>query len=358
MADKGLDFDLSRQIGGFRLAANASLPPTGIVSVSGPSGAGKTSLLRALAGLDTGLAGHVRLGSETWHERTCRIPVHRRRIGIAFQDTRLFAHHDVAGNLAYAARRASPGAPGPDEAEILELLDLRALLDRAVTSLSGGERQRVSLARALMSRPQLLLLDEPLSALDAARRNRLLPGLRRLLLVHAIPTLHVSHARAEIAQLADHVLPVRDGMTGPLQTLDDWLAGQTDAEPVSLLTGILDRHDAGSGLAHVRLDDAVLVLPGLEDVADGMTVRLVVRASHVAIALEPVAGLSIRNQISVRITRLHPRPGTPYCDLDLALGEQGLRARITRAAADSLDLSEGQSVVALIKTATLDPDQD
>ncbi len=358
MPGSGLEFDLSRRIGGFELSGRAHLPATGIVSVSGPSGAGKTSLLRAIAGLDDGLSGHVRFGDETWHERRPRLPVHKRRIGIAFQDTRLFPHHDVDGNLAYAERRAEPSAQGPDRAEILDLLELHDLLDRSVISLSGGERQRVSLARALVSRPRLLLLDEPLSALDTARRNRLLPGLRHLLKTRGIPTLHVSHSTAEIAQLADHVLPVRDGRVGELQALEDWLGAQDRAEPVSLLTGRMDGHDPASGLARVVLDEAALVLPGLDSVPHGAAIRLVVRARDVAIALEPVAGLSIRNQIPARLTALHPQPGTAYCDLELVFGRQALTARITRAAADSLALEPGRSVVALIKSATLDPDQD
>lgn len=358
MTDSGLEFDLTRRIGGFILRGRASLPACGIVSVSGSSGAGKTSLLRAIAGLDSGLSGQVRFAGETWHDGTCRMPVHRRRIGIAFQDTRLFPHQSVAGNLAYGAARAPAKTPGPDRAEILQLLDLHALLDRSVSGLSGGERQRVSLGRALLSRPRLLLLDEPLSAVDTARRNRLLPDLRQILLDHNIPALHVSHSAAEIAQFADHVLPLRDGQCGERQTLADWLATQDASHPFSLLKGQLAAHDKELGLSTVRLGEAGLVLPGLGDVPAGASLRLIVRARDVALALDPVPGLSIRNQIPVRITAIRPQPDTAYCDVDLALGEQALTAKITRAAADSLSLETGQTVIALIKSATLDPSQD
>lgn len=358
MTDRGLEFDLTRRVGTFTLRGRASLPASGIVSVSGPSGAGKTSLLRAIAGLDDGVSGQVRFAGETWHDGTCRVPVHRRRIGIAFQDTRLFPHQSVKGNLAYGAARAPAGTPGPDRAEILQLLDLHALLDRSVSGLSGGERQRVSLGRALLSRPRLLLLDEPLSAVDSARRNRLMPDLRQLLLDHGIPVLHVSHSSAEIAQFADHVLPVRDGQCGERLPLNDWLAVQNESHPFSLLSGQLASHDTAYGLSTVRLGEAGLVLPGLGDVPAGASLRLIVRARDVALALNPVPGLSIRNQIPVRIKGIRPQSGTAYCDLDLALDGQVLTARITRAAAVSLSLETGQSVIALIKSATLDPAQE
>lgn len=358
MRDSGLHFDLTRQIGGFRLEARAGLPATGIVSISGPSGAGKTSLLRALCGLDRVFSGRVCFGDTVWHDRTCRQPIHMRRIGIAFQDTRLFPHHDVAGNLAYAAKRVPAGSAGPEQDEILNLLDLRPLLDQSVSTLSGGERQRVSLGRALMSCPDLLVLDEPLSALDTARRNRLLPGLRVLLGRLALPTLHVSHSASEIAQLADHVLPLAGGRTGPLLALKDWLDQPGRDERFSLLAGRLVTQDEATGLSSVDVEGCTLILPGLDGIAVGSALRLIIRASDVAIALKPVTGLSIRNQIPVRILRLKPQPGTAYCDIDLAWTEQALTARITQSAAHSLGLAEGQTVIALIKSASLDPDRD
>jgi molybdate transport system ATP-binding protein len=196
-------------IGGFGLDAEFKLAPSGITALSGPSGSGKTTLLRCIAGL-TRLPGSLYAGGEVWQDPHKFIPPHRRPVGVVFQEASLLSHLSVRGNLMYGARRTSAKAEiGFDDT--VELLGLAPLLGRSVANLSGGERQRVALGRALLSQPRLLLMDEPLSSLDAGSKAEILPYLERLHRSLAIPALYISHDAAEIARLADHVLYMRGG---------------------------------------------------------------------------------------------------------------------------------------------------
>ena len=357
MQDNGLDFDLTLTRGSFVLRAAASLPRTGITSVSGPSGAGKTSLLRALCGFEPETRGHIRFDSETWLDANRQVTVEKRRIGIAFQDTRLFPHLDVAGNLAYAERR-SRGESGARRDDILDLLDLHPLLTRRTAALSGGERQRVSLGRALLSAPRLLILDEPLSALDARHRNALVPALRQALLDAAIPALHVSHSAHEIAQLADRVLPLEAGQMGAVVPVTDWLGARNSREPAALITATPQSHDPDLMIATLSLADHTIRLPAAQPLPTGQPVRLHILARDVSRARTPASDLSIRNQLPVTLLSLRPDAATPYCDVELALDGQTLRSRITRDAARELALQPGETVWALIKSASLEPPQD
>jgi molybdate transport system ATP-binding protein len=196
-------------VGGFGLDAEFRLAPSGITALSGPSGSGKTTLLRCIAGL-TRLPGSLYVGGEVWQDPHKFVEPHRRPVGVVFQEASLLSHLSVLGNLTYGARRS------PAKAEIgfddtVDLLGLAPLLGRSVANLSGGERQRVALGRALLSQPRLLLMDEPLSSLDAGSKAEILPYLERLHRSLAIPALYISHDAAEIARLADHVLYMREG---------------------------------------------------------------------------------------------------------------------------------------------------
>ena len=195
-------------VGAFRLEAEFVLPSRGITALTGPSGSGKTTLLRCLAGL-TRLPGRLVVDGEVWQDETTFRPAHRRAVGLVFQDASLLPHLSVRGNLAYGARRAGGGAV--TLVEVVDLLGLSALLDRSTANLSGGERQRVALGRALLSQPRLLLMDEPLSSLDADSKAEILPYLERLHANLDLPVLYVSHDAREIARLADHVLIMRAG---------------------------------------------------------------------------------------------------------------------------------------------------
>ena len=200
-------------LGGFRLDAAFRLAPTGITALSGPSGSGKTTLLRCIAGL-TRMPGHLSVSGEVWQDARTFLPPHRRPVGVVFQEPSLLAHLSVRGNLLYGAKRTS----APEEVSLddtVDLLGLAPLLARSTANLSGGERQRVALGRALLSQPRLLLMDEPLSSLDAGSKAEILPYLDRLHRALAIPALYISHDAGEIAWLADHVLMMREGRITP-----------------------------------------------------------------------------------------------------------------------------------------------
>jgi molybdate transport system ATP-binding protein len=214
-----LKVSLHGGLGAFELAADFEVPSQGVTALVGPSGAGKTTVLRAIAGLMR-LKGEIVLDGEVWQDGRRFAPAHRRPVGLVFQDAGLLAHLSVKANLRYAQKRAGRrhvGAPGHAVAwdEAVELLGLAALLDRSTVHLSGGERQRVGLARALLTRPRLLLLDEPLASLDGEAKAEILAYLERLHRALSIPALYVSHDPAEVARLADRTLAMKAGRIVP-----------------------------------------------------------------------------------------------------------------------------------------------
>jgi molybdate transport system ATP-binding protein len=213
---------LSGTLGSFRLDAQFAIAPSGITALSGPSGSGKTTLLRCIAGL-TRMTGELLVAGEVWQDARLFRPTHRRPVGVVFQEASLLNHLSVRGNLLYGAKR-TPAKAEISFDDVADLLGLGALLDRMPANLSGGERQRVALGRALLSQPKLLLMDEPLSSLDAAAKGEILPYLERLHSNLAIPALYISHDAGEIARLADQVLCMREGriVSGetPASTLD------------------------------------------------------------------------------------------------------------------------------------------
>ncbi len=207
----------SGALGGFRLDAEFALESTGVTALSGPSGSGKTTLLRCIAGL-TRLRGTLSVAGAVWQDAQAFLPPHRRPVGVVFQDASLLPHLSVRGNLSYGAKRTSAKAEiGFDDT--VDLLGLAPLLTRSTVNLSGGERQRVALGRALLSQPRLLLMDEPLSSLDAGSKADILPYLDRLHRALAIPALYVSHDDVEIARLADRVLVMEAGRVRPAEVV-------------------------------------------------------------------------------------------------------------------------------------------
>jgi molybdate transport system ATP-binding protein len=228
-------------VGAFRLDAEFRLAESGITALSGPSGSGKTTLLRCMAGL-TRLPGSLYVGDEVWQDPHKFVPPHRRAVGVVFQEASLLPHLSVRGNLDYGARRTKAKAEvGFDDT--VDLLGLAPLLARSVANLSGGERQRVALGRALLSQPRLLLMDEPLSSLDAGAKAEILPYLERLHRALAIPALYISHDAAEIARLADGVIYMRDGRIA--------VAPPQDAGPAAL-QGLSAAERDGLALAAMR----------------------------------------------------------------------------------------------------------
>jgi len=223
----GVEGAFSGTLGGFRLDAAFQLAPTGITALSGPSGSGKTTLLRCMAGL-TRLGGRLSVGGAVWQDEERFLAPHRRPVGVVFQEPSLLAHLSVRGNLLYGAKR-TPAKLEIGFDDTIDLLGLAPLLGRFTANLSGGERQRVALGRALLSQPRLLLMDEPLSSLDAGSKAEILPYLERLHRTLAIPVLYISHDAGEIARLADRVLFMREGTV---------LAADPAPPPAATLAGL------------------------------------------------------------------------------------------------------------------------
>jgi molybdate transport system ATP-binding protein len=230
-------FRLSGRFGGLRLEAEATLPGQGLTAVVGESGAGKTTLLRCLAGLARA-EGEVAVNGAVWQAGGAFMPTHRRGVGYVFQEPSLLPHLSVRGNLDYAARRAKRRL-GPRAGEVTDMLGVGPLLDRSVEALSGGERQRVAIARALLSRPALLLMDEPLSSLDAASKAEVLPYLETLHRELRLPVIYVSHDVFEVARLADRVLRMEAGRLRPAEVQPDPLAGLTAGQVAGLARAAL-----------------------------------------------------------------------------------------------------------------------
>ena len=334
-----------------------------MTAVFGPSGSGKTTLLRSLLGFETGSRGRIALNGEVWldSERGVSVPPHRRPVGCTFQDGRLFPHLDVAGNLGYADRRsAGAAAASITHDDVVDALDLGPLLDRRPNTLSGGERQRAALGRALLSRPRLLLLDEPLSALDRRRKAEIMPYLLALHPRFGIPTLYVSHAVDEVALLADRVLVLADGRAqafgGTVEVLEQLdLAPLTERfQAAAVLEATVSAHDDEYRLTWLDLDGQRLSVPRIEHLAVGESARLLARSRDVSLATERPSPTSIRNVLSGVLVSLQQDESTAFAEAAVDLGSHRLRARITRASAAELGLAIGSPVFALLKSVSLD----
>jgi len=342
---------------GFDLDVDLRLPAGGVSALFGPSGSGKTSCLRCFAGLEPGCEGRVAVGGDVWQDSAERsfVPAHRRPIGFVFQDARLFSHLTVRGNLRYAMRRAvGPEPVGFDEA--VQLLGIADLLERHTDRLSGGERQRCAIARALLTRPRLLLLDEPLAALDDARKAELLPYLERLRDALSIPMIYVSHSMREVARLADHLVLLDRGRvqaSGPVTdvTARTELQFSDDDEAGVVLLARCAGQDAEFALTQVEFDGGVLWLPRVQ-CEIGRPVRVRVAATDVSLTLERPRSTSILNVLAATVlARRDDDRGRSLVQLDL--DGTRLLARVTRRSASLLGLEPGKAVYAQIKGAAV-----
>ena len=343
----------------FALDVDLDLPGRGVSALFGPSGSGKTTLLRCIAGLERG-TGRLEVNGEVWQDAGTFMPTHRRSLGYVFQDARLFAHLDVAGNLDYGMRRAVHRIPGADSRgfdSIIELLGLGPLLDRMPERLSGGEQQRVAIARALLTAPRLLLLDEPLAALDHARKQEILPYLERLRDELDIPLIYVSHAADEVARLADHIVVMEAGRAAAQGPLAETLArvdlpirlGE-DAGAVFAVT--VAERDAEWHLARVEFDGGELWVRD-NGVPVGRRVRVRILARDVSIATSRHDDVSIMNLLPATVVG-HAAEDHPSAVLvQLRVGATTLLARLTRRSAQRLDLVPGREVWVQIKAVAL-----
>ncbi|MEM9880801.1 MAG: molybdenum ABC transporter ATP-binding protein [Pseudomonadota bacterium] len=360
-----LEVQLSLPMRGAALAVAECFTLAGeTIAIFGPSGVGKTRLLRSLAGLDARDAGRA-VGAIRYDgtllldsARGVYVPAHKRPIAYAAQRPALFAHLSVAENIAFAAKRSYPGAPQMHD--VIALLGLAPLLKQRPDTLSGGEQLRVALARAAVQGAPLLLLDEPMAALDRPAKLAMMDAIETLQSAFGISILLVSHALEDVLRLASHSLILSAGgclAYGPtlevFERIDQSQAlGQFDVG--SIFAATVSAHDTALYLTQLDVRGLPLSMPLLERIALGSSVRLRVRARDVAIARARPQGLSIRNIVPATVVKIQQSGDSAFVDVTLQFAGQTLLARITRAALQELALSPGDDVFALIKSVSFD----
>lgn len=358
MGDLDLAFRLDR--GNFKLDVAFTAPGVGITALFGRSGCGKTTVLRCVAGLERA-AGHCRLNGDAWQDdgRGLFLKTHRRPIGYVFQEASLFMHLSVRRNLEYGLRRIPPSERRIGFDEVVSLLGIESHLGRDPAGLSGGERQRVSIARALLTSPRLLLMDEPLSALDHTSKQDILPYLERLHESLRIPVLYVSHSPDEVARLADRIILLQDGhiqasgSAGEMLSRLDLPLAQ-DAGASAIIDAAVLNHDDKDCLTRLEIPGGRLIVMRL-DRAIGERVRVRIHARDVSITLDEPGTSSILNILPARILEMREIANAQILvKLCIGSGEQTpLLARITRHSRERLCLRLGQQLYAQVKAVAL-----
>ncbi|QNN58386.1 molybdenum ABC transporter ATP-binding protein [Diaphorobacter ruginosibacter] len=342
----------------FQLDVDLDLPGHGVTALFGPSGCGKTSCLRAMAGLERA-GGSMVVNDEVWQDDARRIwlPTHRRRLGYVFQEASLFPHLDVRRNIAYGMRRTPAAERRVALEQAVDLLGITGMMDRRPDTLSGGERQRVAIARALAASPHVLLMDEPLAALDAQRKLEVLPYLDRLHQSLDIPIIYVSHSPDEVARLASHMVLMESGRvlaSGPTETLmsrlDLPLAHGDTAS--ALVVATVAGYDRADQLLTLHSQAGPLHLPTAREHAVGDVLRVRIMAREVSLTRSPAKDSSVLNTLPARIASITDEgPGQMLVELD-ASGTT-LLARITRRSCRQLGLAVGEAIHAQIKAVLL-----
>lgn len=341
----------------FRLEVDHEIPLTGVTGLFGRSGCGKTSLLRLIAGLERVKDASVRFGAQQWQSGRRFVPLHKRRIGLVFQEHSLLPHLSVLDNLLYGYKRTPDHLRRLHLPEVTRMLGIEDLLGRRIDQLSGGQRQRVSLGRALLSSPQLLLLDEPMAALDTQTKREIMPFLTRLAAESGVPIIMVSHSPDEIQRLADRVVFMRAGAIERIETIREAMARADsplfdDAGAASILEGTTGEA-AEHGVTAFGSPQMRLWVPASHTPATQGVVRLRVLARDVSLSLVDPQQISIQNHLAVTIERIdHPRQGRVVIACRTA-DAQLLLAEVTPRAVEQLGLTEGKQLFALIKSVAL-----
>lgn len=350
-----LSLDVTLRYGSFDLAVQQSLPSSGLTALFGRSGSGKSTLLRIIAGLERNAQGRVAWNDAVWQDANQFTPPHKRGLGYVFQDTRLFPHLTVAQNLDYADKRAR-GLPGPTMPDIIAALDLGPLLARHPSRLSGGEQSRAAIGRAMLTRPQMLLMDEPLAALDEARKAEILPYLERLRDQIGTPILYVSHNMAEVARLATHLMLIDAGRIthhGPIEALlaDPNVAPALGLREAGAVIEARLTAQEDDGLSQLTTAAGPLLLPRV-DAPLGGRIRVRILAQDVILARHPPHGLSALNTLPATVTDIRTGAG-PGALVQLRIGQDHILARITRRSAAALGLEPGVACFAILKSVSV-----
>lgn len=361
--------------GSFSLDLDLALPNSGVTALFGPSGSGKTTLLRCLAGLETNhpsqrakknrnnTGSTIRLDGEIWQQPGYFLPAHKRPIGYVFQDANLFPHLTAGENIQFAIKRADPCQSVVSYDEIVQLLNIKAVLSHYPDQLSGGERQRVAMARAMLIQPKLLLMDEPLSALDETIKQDILPYLEQLCQSARIPILYVSHSLDEVIRLADYMVVLEKGRAieqGDVHTLLGKLGTSFSRHQGAsvVVSGTVVRQEARWGLSWLCIDGSspnkqtIAFKQGNEKIGD--TVRVRIQSRDVSISLSESVDSSILNRLTAHIDDIENDPQDPNnVMVRLLIDNTPVLARITALSAHRLSIKKGQSVVAQIKSVAL-----
>ena len=354
-----LTVNLTKRRGSFALEVAFQAPTPGIVALFGRSGCGKTTVVEILSGLLAPDTGAVRLDDVLLVDTAAgrSLAAERRRIGYVFQDARLFPHLNVRANLRYGQKRASAPPHAISFDEVTDLLGLEPLLMRRPYTLSGGERQRVALGRALLSQPRLLLLDEPLASLDAARRAEVLPYLEALRDRLSIPMVYVSHQFEEVMRLANYVVLMESGRVltaGGIHevSVTPQLSAIVGADAVgAVLEGVITAVDAAGGLAQLQLGRGTLLVSA-GDARVGTRARVQLLARDLILATQPAHGLSVRNSIAGVVQAIRGDVQETLL-VTVDIGGASVVARVTRDAVASLALSAGSPVWVLVKAVSM-----
>lgn len=357
-----LDISLRRHQGAFTVDATFATPDLGITALFGPSGSGKTSVINMVAGLATPDSGHVIIGDHVVFDSRSGIsvPMEQRRIGYVFQDGRLFPHMTVRANLTYGTRRTPLNERAVPFDAVVDMLGIGALLDRRPARLSGGEKQRVAVGRALLASPHLMLMDEPLAALDNNRKDEILPFIAALPREFSIPVLYVTHSMDEILRLADLLVLMKNGQSAAVGRVED-LLNRADLrpltgrhEPGSVVSGIVVSHDSTDHMTLLDTPAGPLHVPML-DLAVGRRVRVRILARDVALSVDRPPRMSVQNIFTGRVEAVRLL-GNGAAEVDLIIGPGTgcpLGAQVTQRAVADLGLAPGVPVHALLKAVSI-----
>lgn len=358
-----LSVDIGHRFPGIEIDAAFEAPARGVIGLFGPSGSGKTTVINAVSGLLSPQRGRIALENRVLFDaaRGVDLPARRRRIGYVFQDARLFPHLSVRSNLLYGWRRSTVRLPKREIDEVIEMLGIGNLLDRRPHRLSGGEKGRVSLGRALLANPDLLLLDEPLAALDANRRHEILPYLERLKAEARVPMVYVSHSVEEITRLADLLVVMSGGRSvasGPVSEV----TARLDLFPITgrfeagaIVEGWISGHDEDNDLTRIGFSGGEFQVPRIA-AQEGAGIRVRIRARDVIVATEAPRAISANNILPVTVREIRRDP-KPFADVSLACGDTLLIARVTHVALDRLGLEPGAPAYAIIKAINVEARQ-
>ncbi|MBE9549862.1 MAG: molybdenum ABC transporter ATP-binding protein [Proteobacteria bacterium] len=340
----------------FLLDVDIKLPDVGISVIYGPSGCGKTTLLRLIAGLDRAESGCLRLGNTVWQDQSSFLPTHRRALGYVFQEASLFPHLSVTANIQYGIKRVGKDPHSLPLDTIIQLLGIGTLLERQPHTLSGGEKQRVAIARALATRPDLLLMDEPLAAIDSTRKQEILPYLQDLRTQLKIPVIYVTHSLDEAAQLADQLVLMDGGRIRANGTVSEMLSRldlplSTGVDRSCVINGLVSAIDESFGISYFDFPGGQFTIAGT-NLAIGDSVRIQISARDVSLSLEKAKTSSILNIFPATVIETSASDDSQVL-VKLAIGQSKLLALISRKSTEALQIQAGVEVYAQIKSAAL-----